>query len=142
MTIPEQVSAFTAPGRRRWFLVALALPALAPVATSGAAVVGACRTASGPAVFPRHLPVLAVTISAEHDSYRRGETALLPVQVSVGLPGGVKAPMAQVKVSGLKTMAVQTDQSGGDDRARRQLTTSTPACGAPVAFVADTGGWA
>ncbi len=80
-------------------LAALLLSPLVPAAGASAPLPlrQACLR-EGVAATPRDVPVLSVTVSAEKQSYRRGDVAVVPVHVRLALPDGPKVDSAHVKV--------------------------------------------
>ncbi|MCA1710712.1 MAG: hypothetical protein LC789_03330 [Actinobacteria bacterium] len=107
-------------------VTAAAVPAAAAPSTSGQ-----CALVAEP-VVPADAPTLYVTLRAEKRSYRRGQTALLPIEVRVGAPAGPAVAGADVEViiatSGgrvVRTIGAMTS-GNGTTRARLRITSAIP----------------
>jgi hypothetical protein len=83
------------------------------------------------AAAPRDVPTLAVAVTAQRPTYRRGQTAQIPVQVRLGVAGGPKVAAAQVSVvlsigsHVVKELDGQTD-AGGRVQLRWPISTRAP----------------
>jgi hypothetical protein len=94
-------------------LLVLTAPGLTPARAAELCLQGDRRAA-----VALEVPALAVSVSADRATYRRGETALVPVQVRLGVAKGPTSPAAQVTVvirAGghvVKELSGQTEPSG------------------------------
>ena len=97
--------------------------------TPGASASSACARAEER--NPVEVPTLSVSVAAEHSQYRRGQVAVIPVQVRLAHPKGPKVGQAQVtvviKAGGRELKKVSGFTNGdGTSRPRWKIGASVP----------------
>ena len=117
------------PTRTRLALCAGATLLLLPPVISAADAGAGCRLAGPP--LPADVPTLSVSIKAERSAYRHGQTAVLPIEVRVGGPGGPRVAGADLELtvtaSGrpVKTLNSRTS-TDGTAKPRLKITGTVP----------------
>jgi hypothetical protein len=104
------------PSRIRSFSVLALVGLLMGAAPARSA--GLCL-AEAQAAVPREVPTLSVAVSAQHPTYRRGQTVVIPVQVRLAVPVGPKVAAAQVSVALSSGGQVVTELVGQTDAGGR-----------------------
>lgn len=74
--------------------------------------------------LPADVPTLSVSIKAERSAYRHGQTAVLPIEVRVGGPGGPRVAGADLELtvtSSGRTLRTLNSRTGANGTAKPRL---------------------